>query len=379
MPFEEIRRLQFVLGMIDRNVRRVLVCVRYGIGDVVMELPVLEALRRALPWARITALGARPATQLLDRSPYVDEVIDLNRWGFSHRWDPGPPEAPEAIVAWMDEHAFDLVLNVSNVTSGFGKLLAQYPVAKVESSRDAEQAAIGRGESGAAAIREGVRAGWGIDTDRGRLPQISLASDDREYADDLLRRIRLGEQRPFAISPVASAELKRWPLERLARIADELVDHADQPLLAFCGPDFAAGEELRRLMRRSDSAELVGPLHLLRTAALLERCRAFVCNDTGLMHMAASLGVPTLAIFGPTQPSIYRPPGDVVVTLDPSAVQCAYRGTTSLHPPLCLVRRHCLVECGPCIEHVSEATARRTLRWLLNGLHEDQAVNGAVA
>ena len=57
----------------DYEARRILVCLRYGIGDVVMELPVLDALRSALPRAHITALGAYPAIELvffrnLDRS-----------------------------------------------------------------------------------------------------------------------------------------------------------------------------------------------------------------------------------------------------------------------------------------------------------------------
>lgn len=74
------------------SAQRVLVCLRYGIGDVVMQTAALDALRRALPTACITALGARPAIELLEHDPRIDELVCTQDWGLRHWGDTGTPK-----------------------------------------------------------------------------------------------------------------------------------------------------------------------------------------------------------------------------------------------------------------------------------------------
>jgi ADP-heptose:LPS heptosyltransferase len=104
----------------DPHGRDVLVGLRYGIGDVVMQHPALEALRRALPRARVTAVAAPPATELLDDLRLVDEVVSVARWGISHRWDEGGPGTGGAVHAWLAERRFDLFLDVRHLGEGIG-------------------------------------------------------------------------------------------------------------------------------------------------------------------------------------------------------------------------------------------------------------------
>jgi ADP-heptose:LPS heptosyltransferase len=199
-------------------------------------------------------------------------------------------------------------------------------------------------------------------------PRITPPDAERESARDYLRRQGLRGARPFAVSPVASLALKQWPLERLARLADAQVAETGEPVLAFCGPQQSAGDALRAYMRHGERLVCVGPLPLLRVAALLERCRALVCNDTGLMHMAAALGVPTVAVFGPTVPSIYRPPGERVVSVGGEPIDCPHRNTGSLHPPECFGEGRCLLAKGGCIGRAREEEVREALRQLLHSL-----------
>jgi hypothetical protein len=82
----------------------ILVCVRYGIGDVVMQTPALDALRRAAPSAYIVALGAPLAVELLAQDAAVDEIVDVKRiWGLTHWYDAGEGRI-EAIQQWLAEH-----------------------------------------------------------------------------------------------------------------------------------------------------------------------------------------------------------------------------------------------------------------------------------
>jgi ADP-heptose:LPS heptosyltransferase len=89
------------------NTARILVCLQYGIGDVVMQLPSLNALRRSAPAAKITALGAAPATELLEGEKCVNEVLSLQRWGIRHLWDSGTPFTNPQIVAWLRLAGFE--------------------------------------------------------------------------------------------------------------------------------------------------------------------------------------------------------------------------------------------------------------------------------
>jgi ADP-heptose:LPS heptosyltransferase len=348
----------------DHNARRVLLCLRYGIGDVVMEIPVLNALRRALPRAHITAMGADPATQLLERHPAVNEVVALNRWGIRHRWDRGPASAAREIAAWLDDHDFDLFLDVHHVTPVFGQVVWSRGVRSLEADEAAERGEVARGGNGVAAIGAAVQAGWGLDVPRWAVPRIRPPRPEREFAADYLRRHGLAGALPTAVSPVASLTLKQWPLARLAGLADEMVEQTDRPILAFCGPQEGAGRALRSLMRNDERVVCVGPIHLLRVAALLERCSAFVCNDTGLMHMAGAVGVPTVAIFGPTAPDLYCPPGDWVIGVGGEAIDCPHRNTASLHPPACFAEG--LTSLDGCIRHTSETDVHRALRRVLS-------------
>lgn len=363
----------------DFDARRVLVCMRYGIGDVIMELPVLEALRRALPRAHLTALGASPATQLLERHPHLDAVARLDRWGIRHRWDRGPAGVQRAMSAWLDEHDFDLFLDVHHVTPAFGEVVWSRGVRSLESDEGAERAAVRRGEDGVSAIKAAVHAGWGLPVPPHTRPHLELGGQEREFADDFLRRHGLRHAAPLALSPVASLSLKRWPVERLARVADALVEESGEPLLAFCGPQESAAAALRERMRHGERLVCVGALPLPRVAALLERCRAFLCNDTGLMHLSAALRVPTVAVFGPTDPAIYRPPGEWVVSVGGAAIECPYRNTASLHPPKCFGEGRCLLGGEGCIREATEEEVRRALRGLLRAVETEARPAPSVA
>jgi ADP-heptose:LPS heptosyltransferase len=95
-----------------------------------------------------------------------------------------------------------------------------------------------------------------------------------------------------AIHPGASIAEKRWPLDRFEEVARDLVGRPEIKVLAFAEPG-GYGESLNRI-------EGVIPVNigLRQMIALLERCSLLVCNDSGPMHLAAALGVTTVAVFG---------------------------------------------------------------------------------
>jgi ADP-heptose:LPS heptosyltransferase len=356
----------------DYDAQRILVCLRYGIGDVVMELPVLNVLRRAVPDARITALGASPAVELLEDDPVVDEVVSLRRWDLTHRWDNGTEATRPAIRRWLDRNDFDLFLDVHHVTPVFGEVVWSRGVRSLEADEAAEAAVVAKGADGVHAIKAAVRTGWGLEVPETSLPHLPLREADRRFARAFLREHAI-DSPPIGISPVASHTLKRWPTERFAAVADRMVEETGLRVLLFCGPQEQVGDEVHAAMRYPDHVVRVGAFHLQRVGALLARCRTFLCNDTGLMHMSAAAGTPTIAVFGPTAPKIYLPPARHAVSAGATRIECSHLNTDSLHPPECFAEGRCLVAEHGCIHQVQEAEVLEAVWKAMGGAHEPPA------
>jgi len=117
----------------------------------------------------------------------------------------------------------------------------------------------------------------------------------------------------LALGPAANWRAKTWRQERFAELAARLTGSG--PLAAarvaiFGAPgEEAAVAQLREALPAERRIDLVGRLDPLQAAACLERCRLFVGNDSGLMHMAAAVGIPTVGLFGPSPVEHYRPWG----------------------------------------------------------------------
>ncbi len=172
---------------------------------------------------------------------------------------------------------------------------------------------------------------------------------------------------------MASTALKRWPLEHFAAVADHVIEREDVPVLLIEGPQAGAGRAVQDAMRHGERAIRVGAEHLLRTAALLRRCRGLVCNDTGLMHLAGAVAVPTVAVFGPTRASIFLPPGRDIMAVEPRALQCGYRDHHSLSPPECWHAGRCLIADRGCIHRIGV----EDVRWRVERLpHRRGALTG---
>jgi heptosyltransferase-2 len=137
------------------------------------------------------------------------------------------------------------------------------------------------------------------------IPRIGLSADVRARGRELLRALGLDPARsPIALHPGAGSETKRWPAEYWASTWSELRD-SGQPVIV-CGP--ADEAPARQLADRID-APILRDLSLLDLAAALAGCRALLGHDSGISHLAAALGLATLALFGPSDPAQWAPRG----------------------------------------------------------------------
>ncbi len=328
---------------------RLLLCLRYGIGDVVMELPAVRALRRAAPAADLRALGASPATQVLEGDPDLDGLTRASTLGLRDWRDPGDERSRRVLGAWLDRLRPDLVLDPTHAILAVREAVRERGLPTLDVGEEVQERALRETGQGDRAVRRSVRWCWGVDLAEDDEPALVLRPDERGFAARHPAVRRAGGPL-FAISPAASSPLKAWPAERFAAAADALLDRFGGAVLVLAGPRSRDAAAIRKAMRRADRAIVAGALHLRRTAALLERCALFVGNDTGLSHMAAAVGTPVAAVFGPTSPDVYLPPGPAcAAAVGPDCPVRSFR----FGPADCVAAGRCLLRERPCVADVS--------------------------
>ncbi|MBE0597182.1 MAG: glycosyltransferase family 9 protein [Desulfuromonadales bacterium] len=330
---------------------KILLCLRYGIGDLVMELPALDAVRAATPGAQLTAIGARPAIELLEGDRRIDTLLALQDFGLTHWGDGGTAQSWGEIRGWLRRENFDAVLDPSHAPPGLAEAIWKHGATIYDAGTEAQDRVLQAGRGGAAAVRASVAAGWGLPLPPSARPRIVGRPDELAFARRFLRQKGLGDIAPIGLSPVASSPLKRWPMARFAELVERLAAMTYAPLLLFYGPQEEIGAALQSMLRDRLPLVAVGALHLRAVAALLAACRLFIGHDTGLMHLAAAVGAPVVALFGPTSPDIYLPSQVPAVGVG-GRDDCPWRTTWAFGPSKCLTEGGCLHDRRSCIDEV---------------------------
>lgn len=144
-------------------------------------------------------------------------------------------------------------------------------------------------------------------------PRLEITPHTRARVADLLSRSGIDANGPLVgIAPGAAyGHAKRWPPARVADLAGRLSTHGATCVLVGAEGDRGAGREIESsLPGGARIVNLIGRTDLRLLAGLLAACHAFVSNDSGAMHLAAAAGVPVAAIFGPTDERVTAPLGD---------------------------------------------------------------------
>jgi heptosyltransferase-2 len=287
------------------DIRKVLVRVTNWVGDMVMCLPALEAVRTNFPDSSITVVARPWVVPLIKKHPAVDHVISYKKGdGFagdfkefcrvlrlirSERFD----------ISILFQNAFEAALlsylggvknRIGYNTDGRGFLLTHSVV------RDEDLLKLHQVEYYLSILRA---MGWEADT---KEPVLSIDDRDMNDAGNLLASEEIEEEDLLlGLSPGAIfGPAKRWPSERFAAVGDRAVESwgAKVVILGSSG-ETEICNDLAASMKYS-SVNLCGKTSLGQAMALIRRCRFFVTNDSGLMHVAAGLDVPMVAIFGST-------------------------------------------------------------------------------
>ncbi|HEY0369692.1 MAG TPA: glycosyltransferase family 9 protein [Chthoniobacterales bacterium] len=276
--------------------RRILVIRGGAIGDFVLTLPVIGALRNGFPNARIEILGYKHIVVLAEQRFYADASRSIEYAGLAAFFGRGT-ELPSDLCDYFS--SFDLIISyLFDPDGNFERNLRRCGV---------EEILHGPGKIAAEehAARQLARpvAELGLTSDT-TAARIYPSASDREFAAAFLRELN---GPIFALHPGSGSERKNWPVERWLQLGDEL--RMSGSLLIIGGE--ADRERLAAFSSRLPAlfAENFG---LPALAAMIERCAVFIGHDSGISHIAAAVGTPCVLLFGPTDPRIWAPTNDNV-------------------------------------------------------------------
>lgn len=303
--------------------------------------PLVRALRRRHPDARMTAVTRTPFVPLLAHNPHLNEVIG---------WDESVPLAVLAhrLRALRASHQLDLhgSLRSRALRWRVGGRWSTYPKRRlarevlIRTKRN-----IYRDRRPVAERYFDAARGLEVKPDGGP-PEVFLSRPALAAAQDFLASRGLGVSRQLiALAPGAAHFTKRWPPHHWIALGRRLLELGNDVVVLGGPNDAALGDTIAGAMEGS-VANAAGGFDLLGSAALLKRARAVVSGDTGLMHLATAVGTPVVALFGPTVEPFGFFPYRAKATVLQRDLAC--RPCTAHGGPVCPLRHHrCLQDLQP--------------------------------
>ena len=311
---------------------KVLVRATNWVGDAVMSIPALRAIRGRWPAAEIAILARPWVADLYRGQGYADRILVYdNKREHKGFW------GRERLARTLRKEKFDVAMLFQNAFDAAWIAWRAGIPERIGYARDGRSWLLSRaiplpatGEKPDHEVYDYLellrRAGW-----LERLPQvdeisIAIAEADRKKA---LERLSAAGGREKAIriafaSGAAYGSAKCWQPERYAALADRLIAEFDADVILFGAPQESGMAARITGAMRGRACNLVGATKIGDLPALLSTCRLFIGNDSGAMHVAGAAGVPVIGIFGPTDPE----------------------GTRPITPQFTLIREP--VECSPC-------------------------------
>lgn len=330
---------------------KILIVRLSSIGDCVLASPVVEALRERYPQAEISWAVQAKSASVVCGLPGLSETLLWNDSKHRYRRLAG--------ALWRARRAhFDVALDLHGLDKAALFVLASGARRRISGSSarriallssNEKVAEISKNERNSMHAREFyLRRAAALDIASDAVerffPRVPITALHRRFADEFLGRAGWqSEERVVGLNLGAAHEIKRWPTACFAGLADALLREnsnlrvvvfgapADAPLFEQFESELAALQMAKRSLRsdgtlfpgdtwRGRVAVAVGRANLMQMAALAERCDAFVTADTGPMHIAAAVGAPVVALFGPTSAShtgpVQNPDGAPIRVLD---------------------------------------------------------------
>jgi heptosyltransferase II len=289
---------------------KILIRATNWVGDAIMAIPALRAIREHFPGAHLVIL-ARPYVADIYRDQEVaDELISYD-WKGSHAGFAGR----ERLATELRAHSFDIALLLQNAFDAAWLTWRAGIPRRIGYARDGRRIlltdAIPVPKCGEIPTHEKFyylelvrRAGWLTGLPDDKFIQLSVPPDKLSTAEQAL--VASGSRQNvlrIAVGAGASyGSAKCWPPERFAETLNHLQARTDADVILFGTASEIPVTQAIAANLQKPPINLVGQTAIADLPALLSRCNVFLGNDSGAMHVAAAVGLPVVAVFGPTDP-----------------------------------------------------------------------------
>ncbi|MFQ6081789.1 MAG: lipopolysaccharide heptosyltransferase II [Candidatus Aminicenantia bacterium] len=300
------------------QVRKILIVKLCCIGDVMFTTPLLRTLRKGFPEANLTYLVGEWSKQVIETNPHLNQTIIYNVPFEKSNWLIKIIKTLRFILKIRKEK-FDLAINCHRSLSsslflflsgiryrvgfnwhhqGFAlakKIPFDYTKYEVERYLD---------------IARGLNL-----TPQDNYLEIGLKKEEREFAEELLKKLNLSENKLISVFPGGGKNpktvmlSKKWIPERFARLSDWISEKYKAKII------FLGGESDKKIIQeiisqmKTQPINLAGKLTFRESAAAIEKSHLFIGGDSGLLYLAAAVGTPTIGLFGPSDPRLVAPRG----------------------------------------------------------------------
>lgn len=335
----------------ELDLNHILLWMPHWLGDVVFVLPTVQAIRACRPDVRITAVAHPPAHEFLRHHPALDSVIKIPfspKDGFwsacqfarglrKYQFDLAvvfPNSFRSTVLAWLS----GANIRIGYPTEGRGFLLT-HPVTKRKDSKSVH----------AIDYYSGIVSCLGIGRVEKTFDPVVSKEEVEQQAEWLLQQGIAPGDLLVAVQPGASKPEKRWHVERFGILCQSLIKQRGAKILLLgSAAEAELIEQVRQYCPREHSL-LVAGQNMQEVLALLKNCTLLIANDSGLMNLAAMVGTPLVALFGPGSPK----------TTDP-CIEPAKKEIVTRNFPCSPCRHNFFKECKPsphnkpfCIEDIS--------------------------
>lgn len=362
------------------QLRKVLVIQLTDIGDIILTSPFLRELRRFLPHAWIVLVVQPSMFNLVEKCPYVDEVL-LFHWRAVKNWK---TSFYGHILWWLQaswitmrslwKHQLDIAISlrwnndpclaaslILMYSSGVPQRIAyldaphglkRYSLKGV--SRLITQGPVRRYFKHEIELQRDILHFLGanpIDTSL----EVWTTNEDERFAQNVLNQYGISDtDLLIAFAPGAVWSFRRWPLNRFIELGKWLQENYNAHILIIAGKgERRLGAQLERGLQSKRTINLAGKTSLREMASVFKYCKLFVGNDSGPMHVAAAVGVPVVGLFGPGEFERFKPWGvnHEVIGLGLSCSPCS---------------ENCIYNEPRCIKGITVSQVKRSISRLLN-------------
>lgn len=370
--------------MTASQLRRVLAVQLADMGDIILTSPFLRELRRFLPRAKISLVIQPSMFNLVEKCPYVDEVLPF-QWRVVKDWKVA---FRGRAVWWLKasglarrhlwKRHFDAAISLrwNNDPCQAASLILMYVsgapsrIAYINNPNDFMFHRLGdvnrlttQGPARGAPKHE-VERQLDILRFMGAHPEdtsleVWTTQDDERFAKNLLKECGLADSHLLiAFAPGAAWAYRRWPVNRFIELGQWLQETYQAYILIIAGKgERGLGLHVERGLHSRQTINLTGKTTLREMASILKFCKLFVGNDSGPMHVATASGVPSVGLFGPGEYERFRPWGTSheVIRLGVSCNPCS---------------ENCQFNEARCIRGITVSQVKEVLSKKLESLHQ---------